>query len=112
LMAVGDVASGENIFKKCAACHSINKGGAHKIGPALYNVVGRKIGSAAEYKYSNALAEYGKDWNFEELNGFLLKPSKWIKGTKMAYAGLRKEEDRASIIKYLNQNSDSPLQLP
>src|SRR6056300_1447229 len=103
LMALGDVASGENIFKKCAACHSINKGGAHKIGPALYNVVGRKIGSAAEY---------GKDWNFEELNGFLLKPSKWIKGTKMAYAGLRKEEDRASIIKYLNQNSDSPLQLP
>jgi cytochrome c len=112
LMALGDVASGENIFKKCAACHSINKGGAHKIGPALYNVVGRKIGSAAEYKYSNALAEYGKDWNFEELNGFLLKPSKWIKGTKMAFAGLRKEEDRASIIKYLNQNSDSPLQLP
>jgi cytochrome c len=112
LMALGDVVSGENIFKKCAACHSINKGGAHKIGPALYNVVGRKIGGAAEYKYSNALAEYGKDWNFEELNGFLLKPSKWIKGTKMAYAGLRKEEDRASIIKYLNQNSDSPLQLP
>ena len=112
LMALGDVASGENIFKKCAACHSINKGGAHKIGPALYNVVGRKIGSASEYKYSTALAEYGKDWNFEELNGFLLKPSKWIKGTKMAYAGLRKEEDRASIIKYLNQNSDSPLQLP
>ncbi len=112
LMALGDVVSGENIFKKCAACHSINKGGAHKIGPALYNVVGRKIGSEAEYKYSNALAEYGKDWNFEELNGFLLKPSKWIKGTKMAYAGLRKEEDRASIIKYLNQNSDSPLQLP
>src|SRR6056300_1510154 len=107
LMALGDVASGENIFKKCAACHSINK-----IGAALYNVVGIKIGSAAEYKYSTALAEYGKDWNFEELNGFLLKPSKWIKGTKMAYAGLRKEEDRASIIKYLNQNSDSPLQLP
>jgi len=112
LMALGDVASGENIFKKCVACHSINKGGAHKIGPALYNVVGRKIGSAPEYKYSNAFTEYGKDWNFEELNGFLLKPSKWIKGTKMAYAGLRKEEDRASIIKYLNQNSDSPLPLP
>ena len=112
LMALGDVNSGEKIFKKCAACHSINKGGAHKIGPALYNVVGRKIGGEAEYKYSKALVKYDKDWNFEELNGFLLKPSKWIKGTKMAYAGLRKEKDRASVIKYLNQNSDNPLPLP
>ena len=112
LMALGDAISGEKIFKKCAACHSINKGGAHKIGPALYNVVGRKIGGEAEYKYSKALVEYNKEWNFEELNGFLIKPTKWIKGTKMAYAGLRKEEDRASIIKYLNQNSDNPLPLP
>ena len=112
LMALGDVNAGEKIFKKCAACHSINQGGANKIGPALYNVVGRKIGSVADYKYSNAFVEYGKEWNFEELNGFLTKPSKWIKGTKMAYAGLRKEADRASIIKYLNQNSDTPLPLP
>ena len=112
LMALGDVNAGEQIFKKCAACHSINQGGANKIGPALYNVVGRKIGGVADYKYSKAFVEYGKEWNFEELNGFLIKPSKWIKGTKMAYAGLRKEEDRASIIKYLNQNSDSPLPLP
>tara|TARA_B100001093_G_scaffold143901_1_gene136494 strand:- start:48 stop:590 length:543 start_codon:yes stop_codon:yes gene_type:complete len=112
LMSLGDISSGEKIFKKCAACHSINKGGAHKIGPALYNVVGRKIGKEAEYKYSKALLTYNKEWNFEELNGFLLKPSKWIKGTKMAYAGLRKEEDRASIIKYLNKNSDNPLPLP
>ena len=112
LMALGDVNAGEKIFKKCAACHSINQGGANKIGPALYNVVGRKIGGVADYKYSKAFVEYGKEWNFEELNGFLIKPSKWIKGTKMAFAGLRKEEDRASVIKYLNQNSDSPLPLP
>jgi cytochrome c len=112
LMALGDVNAGEKIFKKCAACHSIDQGGANKIGPALYNVVGRKIGGVADYKYSKAFVEYGKEWNFEELNGFLTKPSKWIKGTKMAYAGLRKEEDRASVIKYLNQNSDSPLPLP
>ena len=112
IMALGDVNAGEKIFKKCAACHSINQGGANKIGPALYNVVGRKIGGVADYKYSKAFVEYGKEWNFEELNGFLIKPSKWIKGTKMAYAGLRKEEDRASVIKYLNQNSDNPLPLP
>ena len=112
LMSMGDVAHGEKVFKKCAACHSIVKGGKNKIGPALYNVVGRQVGGVDDYKYSKALSEYKKDWTFEELNGFLLKPSKWIKGTKMAYAGLRKEKDRASIIKYLNQNSDNPKPLP
>jgi len=112
LLAMGDIAHGEKVFKKCAACHSIVKGGKNAIGPALYNVVGRKIGDIEDYKYSKALIAYGKNWTFEELNGFLIKPAKWIKGTKMAYAGLRKEKDRASVIKYLNENSDSPLPLP
>ena len=112
IMAQGDAESGEKIFKKCAACHSINKGGKNKIGPALYNVVGRAVGGVDNYKYSKALASYGKDWTFEELNGFLKKPASYLKGTKMSYAGLRKEKDRASIIKYLNQNSDSPKPLP
>ena len=111
-MALGDVTSGEKIFKKCAACHSIEKGGPNKIGPALYNVVGSKVGAVDDYKYSKTLASYGKDWTFEELNGFLTKPSSYLKGTKMSYAGLRKEADRASIIKYLDQDSDSPKQLP
>jgi|TARA_B110000305_G_scaffold209437_1_gene242361 cytochrome c len=112
VMALGDIASGEKIFKKCAACHSINKGGKNKIGPALYNVVGRAVGGVDDYKYSKALASYNKEWTFEELNGFLTKPSSYLKGTKMSYAGLRKEKDRASVIKYLNQNSDSPKLLP
>jgi len=112
LMAMGDVVSGEKIFKKCAACHSVVQGGKNKIGPALYNVVGRKIGDVSDYKYSKALLAYKNEWTFEELNGFLIKPAKWIKGTKMAYAGLRKEKDRASVIKFLNQNSDNPLPLP
>ena len=112
LMAMGDLTHGEKIFKKCAACHSIAKGGKNNIGPALYNVVGRKIGVIEDYKYSKALAAYGKEWTLEELNGYLIKPAKWIKGTKMAFAGLRKEKDRASVIKYLNQNSDNPLPLP
>ena len=112
LMAMGDVTTGEKVFKKCAACHSIVKGGKNNIGPALYNVVGRKIGSVNDYKYSKALSDYGKEWTFEELNGYLIKPAKWIKGTKMAFAGLRKEKDRASVILYLNKNSDNPLPLP
>jgi len=112
LMAMGDLTTGEKVFKKCAACHSIVKGGKNNIGPALYNVVNRKIGSVSDYKYSKALSNYGKQWTFEELNGYLIKPAKWIKGTKMAFAGLRKEKDRASVILYLNQNSDNPLPLP
>ncbi|MBD1156650.1 cytochrome c family protein [Pelagibacterales bacterium SAG-MED20] len=112
LMAKGDVESGKKVFKKCAACHSIKKGGGNKIGPALYNVVGRKVGGLDDYKYSKALAAYGKEWTFEELNGFLLKPATYLKGTKMAYAGLRKEVDRASVIKYLNESGDTPKPLP
>ncbi len=111
LLSTGDLAHGEKVFKKCSACHSIKSGGGNKIGPALYNVVGRKVGVLDDYKYSKALAEYEKNWSFEELNGFLLKPKDWIKGTKMAYAGLRKEKDRASVILYLNKYSDSPLPL-
>ena len=112
LISMGDLATGEKVFKKCAACHSIVKGGKNNIGPALYNVVGRQVGAVNDYKYSKALSGYGKEWTFEELNGYLLKPAKWIKGTKMAFAGLRKEKDRASVILYLNQNSDDPKPLP
>ena len=112
LMAMGDLSTGEKVFKKCSACHSITKGGKNNIGPALYNVVGRKVGAISDYKYSKALSGYGKEWSFEELNGYLIRPAKWIKGTKMAFAGLRKEKDRASVILYLNKNSDNPLPLP
>ena len=112
LMAMGDIALGEKVFKKCAACHSIVKGGKNNIGPALYNVVGRKTGAVTDYKYSKALASFDKEWTFEELNGYLIKPAKWIKGTKMAFAGLRKEKDRASVILYMNSKSSNPKTIP
>ena len=112
LLAMGSVEHGKKVFKKCAACHSIKEGGGNKIGPALYSVVGRAVGGVSEYKYSKSLIDYGKKWSFEELNGFLLKPATWIKGNKMGFAGLKKEEDRASVILYLNENGKSPLTLP
>ena len=112
LLALGDVSHGEKVFKKCSACHLVNKGGENKIGPALYGVIGRKVASKQDYKYSKAMAGYDKDWTFEEMNGYLKKPQSYIKGTKMAFAGLRKEKDRASVILYLNQNSDNPIPLP
>ena len=112
LLALGSVENGKKVFKKCAACHSINEGGGNKIGPKLWNVMFRPVGSIADYKYSKALSTYGKEWTWEEMNGFLIKPSKWIKGNKMGFAGLKKEEDRASVIIYLNESSDNPKPLP
>ena len=112
LLAMGNVEHGEKVFKKCSACHVVNKGGENKIGPVLYGVLGRQVAALSNYKYSKAMAAYDKTWTFEEMNGYLRKPQSYIKGTKMAFAGLRKEKDRASVILYLNQNSDSPLLLP
>ena len=112
LLAMGSVDHGEKIFSACKSCHSIKKDGGNKIGPALWGVLGRQIGSINDYKYSKAFAEFGGEWNLENMNSFLIKPKDYIKGTKMSYAGLKNEKDRASVILYLNENSDNPLQLP
>ena len=111
LFASVSLSDGEKIFKKCAACHSIAKGGANKIGPALYNVIGRQAGSLPDYKYSKGMIAYAKKWTPQEMDGFLENPKGWVKGTKMAYAGLKKPEERAALILFLNKNSDSPLSL-
>ena len=111
LLASVSVADGEKIFKKCAACHSIAKGGGNKIGPALWGVLGRQAGSISNYKYSKAMAAHGKLWSFKEMNGFLTKPKDWIKGTKMSFLGLKKETERAAVILYMNKNTDNPLPL-
>ena len=112
LLSMGDITHGEKVYKKCKACHSIKQGGGNKIGPALWNVIFRPVGSITDYKYSKALSSYGKEWTWEEMNGFLIKPSKWIPNNKMGFAGLKSEKDRASVILYLNQNSDNPRPLP
>tara|TARA_B100000686_G_scaffold236444_1_gene244400 strand:+ start:127 stop:657 length:531 start_codon:yes stop_codon:yes gene_type:complete len=109
LFASTNAAEGAKVFKKCAACHSITEGGANKIGPALWGVLGRPAGAVPGYKYSKAILAHGKNWSFEEMNGFLLKPKDWIKGTKMSFAGLKKARDRASVILYMNENTNSPL---
>jgi|TARA_B110000008_G_C16877059_1_gene527274 cytochrome c len=111
LFASTSASEGAKIFKKCAACHSISQGGANKIGPALWGVLGREAGSVADYKYSKAMAAYGKSWSFEEMNGFLIKPKDWIKGTKMSFAGLKNAKDRAAVILYMNENADKALPL-
>ena len=112
LLAMGDVAHGQKVFKKCSACHMIASDGKNMIGPNLWGVIGRQAGSVNDYKYSKAMVAYGKNWSFEEMNSYLIKPQAYIKGTKMAFAGLRKEKDRASVILYMNSKSEKPLPLP
>ena len=111
LFASTSAAEGAKVFKKCAACHSIAEGGGNKIGPALWGVLGRPAGSILDYKYSKAMAAHGKNWSFEEMNGFLIKPKDWIKGTKMSFSGLKKAKERAAVILYMNENTNSPLPL-
>ena len=112
LLAMGDLGHGEKVFKKCSACHMIASGGKNMIGPNLWSVIGRTAGSVNDYKYSKAMIAYGKEWTFEEMNSYLIKPQAYIKGTKMAFAGLRKEKDRASVILFMNSKSSSPKPLP
>ena len=111
LFASASAAEGAKVFKKCAACHSIAEDGGNKIGPALWGVLGRPAGSIPDYKYSKAMVAHGKNWSFEEMNGFLIKPKVWIKGTKMSFAGLKNAKERAAVILYMNENTNSPLPL-
>ncbi len=112
LLAMGSLDHGQKVFKKCSACHMIASDGKNMIGPNLWGVIGRQAGSIGDYKYSKAMVAYAKEWSFEEMNAYLIKPQAYIKGTKMAFAGLRKEKDRASVIIYMNSKSSNPRPLP
>jgi cytochrome c len=101
LIETADLKKGKKTFKKCAACHKVEKGAGSKIGPNLYGVIGRNKGSINGFKYSDALKSKGGKWNYKDLNIFLTKPKDFIPGTKMAFAGLKKDQDRANIIAYL-----------
>lgn len=112
LLADGSVEEGQTVAKKCSACHSFEQGGPNKIGPALWGVLGRDIGSHEGFEYSDALASKEGAWDYESLNAFVHNPKEWAPGTKMAFAGLSKPEDRANVILYLRSLSDSPPPLP
>jgi cytochrome c len=114
LLATADVAKGERLAKACIACHSFDKGGANKVGPALYGTVGAKKGAHDGYSYSKAMTEFAgaPDWSYVDLNAFLHKPREFLPGTKMTYAGMKKPQDRADVIAYLRSLADSPAPLP
>ena len=112
MIANADIDAGKKLSKKCAACHSFNAGGPNKVGPNLWNVLNREMGQVDGYKYSKALMAFGGKWDYSSLNQFLLKPKEYMKGTKMNYAGLKKEKDRANILLWLRSLADTPANLP
>ncbi|HCM83382.1 MAG TPA: cytochrome c family protein, partial [Rhodospirillaceae bacterium] len=101
LLATASVENGAKVAKLCAACHTMEKGGANKVGPAMWGVFGARKGHIDGFAYSKELLAKGGNWDAEELNHFLAAPKKHIPGTKMGFAGIKKPQDRADIIKYL-----------
>ena len=112
LLASADMTKGQKIAKKCVACHSFDKGGANKVGPALWGLVDRPIASLANYTYSDALKTINKDWTYEELFHFIKAPKKYAKGTKMSFAGIKKDKQLADLLLYLGAQSDNPVAIP
>ena len=112
MLATADAGAGAKTFKKCKACHSTAKGGKNKVGPNLWDVVGRAKAGVPGFKYSGALKGLGGEWTYKDLDAFLTKPKRFAKGTKMSFAGLKKPKDRANLIIYLRSLSDSPKPLP
>ena len=111
-LAKADPAAGEQVFKKCAACHNADKGGANALGPNLWGVLGKPHGHVPGFAYSDALKSVPGVWDWNSLSAWLKSPKTYAPGTKMTFAGLSKPEDRANLIAYLNKQSDAPLPLP
>ncbi len=113
LMASADAVAGQKVARACAACHSFDKGGANKVGPNLWGIVGNKHAHLDNFNYSDALkAMHDKPWDYEELSHFLYNPKGYLKGTKMVFAGVKDDKQRADLLAYLRSLSDSPVPLP
>ena len=115
-LASADAGAGESVYKKCAACHTADNGGANKVGPNLWDIVNRPIASHEGFSYSGAMQEFAQDgtvvWDYQHLDDFLASPKGLVKGTAMGFAGIKKPDERADLIAYLHTLSDNPAPLP
>lgn len=111
-LASADPAAGEQVFKKCAACHNAQPGGANALGPALFGVMGNPVAAHPGFAFSDALKSKGGTWDWETMSSWLTNPKKFAPGTKMTFAGLSKPEDRANVLAFLNSRDGSPLPIP
>lgn len=111
-VAAMDATRGAKVFKKCTSCHTSEKGGNNGTGPNLYGIVGSNAAQTGDFKYSSALKSANLNWTYEDLDGFLTRPSKYVKGTNMSFVGLKKEADRAAVIEYLRVAADTPMPRP
>ncbi len=112
LLAAADTDAGKKVFRKCKACHGFDKGGKNKVGPNLWDIVGRPVAGGGGFKYSGALGEIGGNWSYEALDAFLASPKTFAKGTKMSFSGVKDEIDRANLIAWMRTLSDNPAALP
>ncbi|WP_136657754.1 cytochrome c family protein [Nitratireductor sp. XY-223] len=116
LLASASIEGGQRAFRKCAACHTVDEGGANRVGPNLWDVVDRPVAAAAGFGYSTAMQDYSeggeKKWHYENLNAFLEAPRRYMRGTAMGFAGVKKADERADLIAYMRSLSDSPAPLP
>lgn len=112
LLASADVSAGEALVRRCTACHTLEKGGANRVGPNLFDIVNADKAHIDGFAYSTAMAEAEGTWTYENLSRFLFSPKDYTPGTKMNFAGLRRDADRANLIVYLRTLSDNPAPLP
>ena len=106
LLTVADAVKGKKIFKKCGACHTTDQGGKNKVGPNLWNIVGRSVAAIEGFNYSDAMASRGGSWSIASLNEFLANPKESVPGTKMSFSGVKKDRDRANVLLFLQGSSE------
>jgi len=112
LLAAANAAQGAQVFKKCTSCHTIDKGGSNRIGPNLHSIVGAPKAKHSDYTYSKAMGSKGGSWTYDDLNVYLYQPRDFVPGTKMSFAGIKDDKERADLIAYLRQETDNPPPLP